>query len=347
MSAPETTVSVRWMIPFVRITGRLPNAPEILAREEISLADLADPETRIRHRASIELLEAALARTGDPLLGIKAGEQLDFGDLGVLDYATRNCASLREAIHCYGRYMLLMHGALEVTLIESGSYGRWEVRVTDGVPQPPAANDFAMVAACTYARRYTGQRNVLREVHLCHEVPTSEAEYARIFDGARVFMGSRQNALVFTREHLDAPMADAQPLLHTAFASHADALLAQLQRTETVSGRIRRLLVEQLRSGTLTRESLARQVGLSLPTLHRRLREEGTSYSELLNDVRRELAERYLADRSLAIGEIAFLLGFAHVTAFYKAFPRWFAGVTPAEYRAQLREGRDPSSRAS
>jgi AraC-like DNA-binding protein len=74
---------------------------------------------------------------------------------------------------------------------------------------------------------------------------------------------------------------------------------------------------------------------MSVATLRRRLGDEGTTHSELLDEVRRELAAKYLGDMSLAISEVAFLLGFSHVTAFYKAFRRWSNGVTPAEFRAQ------------
>jgi AraC-like DNA-binding protein len=74
---------------------------------------------------------------------------------------------------------------------------------------------------------------------------------------------------------------------------------------------------------------------MSASTLRRRLADEGVTHTELLDDVRRELGEKYLADPRLAISEVAFLLGFSHVTAFYNAFRRW-QGLTPAEYRARI-----------
>jgi len=336
VSVRETTVSLRWVIPFIRLTGADPLSLPILLREGISLLDFTNADTRLRHRALMELLERAVVRTGDPALGLKAGESLDAGDLDVLEYATRSCPTLRDAILCANRYMHLMHSAQDARLLEDGTFATWEVRITDDVPQPPAANDFAMTAACTYARRYTGQRNVLREVHLRHDTPTDAAAYARIFDGARIRLGAPHNALVFTREHLDAPMSHAHASLHAAYAMHAESLLERLRRSESLSARVRRLVISQLRSGDVTRESIARQLALSVPTLRRRLKEEGTTHGELLDEVRRELAERYLADKSLSLSEVAFLLGFAHVTAFYRAFHRWFQGCTPAEYRARL-----------
>ncbi len=319
----------------MRITGADPQQVEVFAREGIGLRDFADPDTRIRHSAAMELIERAVARVGDPSLGLRAGEQLEAGDLDVLEYATRSCANLREAIHCTSRYMYLMHTAQEALLFEDGERAIWELRITDHVPQPPAANDFALAAACSYARRYTGQRNVLREVHFRHPVATDEARYARFFDGATIKLGAPHNALVFARHHLDSPMSHANPGLQAAFEMHASAMLERLRRSEGVVGRVRQLLVEQLRAGDVSMSTVARRLAMSVATLRRRLSEDGTSHSELLDEVRRELAKKYLADMSLAISEVAFLLGFSHVTAFYKAFRRWSNGATPAEFRAQ------------
>ncbi len=331
----EATVALRWAIPFVRITGVDPQEIVVFAREGIALRDFADPDTRIRHRVAMELLERAVARFGDPCLGLRAGEQLESGDLDVLEYAARSCATLREAIQCTGRYMYLMHTAQEALLFERGEHAIWELRITDGVPQPPAANDFALAAACSYARRYTGRRNVLSEVHFCHPTATDEAQYARFFDGATIRLGAPHNALVFARHHLDSAMSHANPGLQAAFELHATAMLERLRRGEGVAGRVRQLLVEQLRAGDVSMSTVARRLAMSVATLRRRLSEDGTSHSELLDEVRQELAKKYLTDMSLAISEVAFLLGFSHVTAFYKAFRRWSNGMTPAEFRAQ------------
>lgn len=331
----ETTVSLRWVIPFMRVTGAAPEDIQILVREGITLKDFANPDTRVRHTASMELLAATVKRLNDPLLGIKAGERWEPGDFDALEYAARSCPTLRDAIICGARYMYLMHGAQESVLVEEGERSMWELRVTDQVEQLPQANDFALVSSVMFGRRYTGILNGVKEVHFRHSTPTSMAEYERVFPGSIIKMGARHNALVFARGHLDTPMALAHAGLQAAFDLHASMMLERLKRAEGIAGRVRHLLVEQLRAGDVSMTTVARQLAMSVATLRRRLGEEGTSHSELLDDVRRELAEKYLADMSLAISEVAFLLGFSHVTAFYKAFRRWSQGVTPAEFRAQ------------
>jgi AraC-like DNA-binding protein len=334
-STRETTVSLRWVIPFMRVTGAAAEDIQILLREGISLSDFANPDTRIRHSVSMELLGSIVKRLDDPLLGLKAGERWEPGDFDALEYASRSCATLREAIDCGARYMHLMHGAQESVLIDDPQRPMWELRISDSVEQLPQANDFALTSAVMLGRRYTGQHDCLAEVHFQHAVPTSMSEYERLFPGALIRMGARHNAVVFKPGRLGTPMALAHAGLHVAFDLHASMMLERLKRAEGIAGRVRHLLVEQLRAGDVSMTTIARQLAMSVATLRRRLGDEGTSHSELLDDVRRELAEKYLADMSLAISEVAFLLGFSHVTAFYKAFRRWSHGTTPAEFRAQ------------
>jgi AraC-like DNA-binding protein len=341
MSAPnepqETTVSIRWMIPFIRVTGTSPGDLKILAREGITLRDFVDPDTRIRHRAIMELLAMAVQRLGDPEIGLRAGERVEPGDYDALEYAARSCANLRDAILCAVRYQHLMHGGQEARLIEHGDLATWQWTITDGVEQLPAANDFALVSSRTLGRLYTGGKSALREVHFLHATPTSEEAYRRLFSDAVLKFDMGHNALVFDRAHLDSPMSHAHAGLQAAYEQHVSGLLLRLKRDEGVAGRVRNVLVDQLRAGDFSVNTVARRLAMSVTTLRRRLGEEDTSHRAILDEVRRELAQSYLGDASLAISEVAFLLGFSHVTGLYKAFHRWSEGTTPAEYRAQLK----------
>ena len=100
----------------------------------------------------------------------------------------------------------------------------------------------------------------------------------------------------------------------------------------TVAGTLRRLLEKELCYGEPTRERIAARLHMSARTLHRRLVREGTTFRGVLTDVRREIAERHLRERRLAIGEIAFRLGFSEPSAFHRAFKRW-TGRPPHAYR--------------
>jgi AraC-like DNA-binding protein len=108
-------------------------------------------------------------------------------------------------------------------------------------------------------------------------------------------------------------------------------LLDRVPAMTSLSHRVRRLVAAGLSSGVDSQE-VARRLYMSRRTLHRQLTGEGTSFKALVDDLRRELATRYLSERRMAIAEIGFLLGFSEASAFHRAFKRWF-GSTPAEHR--------------
>jgi AraC-like DNA-binding protein len=128
------------------------------------------------------------------------------------------------------------------------------------------------------------------------------------------------------------PVLSADPQLCAVIERHAEALLERLPSSGSVTDRARAALVEGLRSGRTEVAAVADGLRMSARTLQRRLSAEGTSYVELLDGVRRELALRYVADRTLSLSEVAFLVGFADQTTFHRAFVRW-TGRTPGGFR--------------
>lgn len=110
-------------------------------------------------------------------------------------------------------------------------------------------------------------------------------------------------------------------------------LLAELPPAESVVDRVKRLIVAELCGGEPTAEVIARKMRATPRTLQRWLTARGTSYREILDGLRRDLALRYVTEDRLAISEAAYLLGFSEASAFHRSFKRW-TGRTPAQYRA-------------
>jgi len=144
-----------------------------------------------------------------------------------------------------------------------------------------------------------------------HARPRDTVAYARLFRAPFKF-GATYNGHVMPREWLERPMLRAQPGLHAAFELHAQACLEKLRAQDGISGRVRSLIVERLRGGDIDMLSIGRELAMSVATLRRRLEEEGTTHSRILDEVRQDLAKRYLRDPKFAVPEIAFLLGFSH-----------------------------------
>jgi len=331
----EATLSIRLLWPFVRIAGGDRAGLQALERRGIGLAAFADPETRVPHSVVMELLEHSLLRSGDRELGLCAGEQVEDADLGLLAHVVRTCKTLRRGIMCCARYSSLVNEAATASLDEVRDVAVWRWWLNDDVPQLPASNDFIVASTLTGWRRMTGVRDLAVEVHLMHDKATSASGYERVF-GCPVKLRMQHNAIVLRREALDLPLVGASQGLHVAFDRHAGDVLQRLRKDDSVTARAREAILLELSQGDAVMGVVARKLAMSVATLRRRLEEEGTSHRELLLRVRCELAKRYLGDPSLSIAEVAYLLGFSHVTAFYKAFRRWMGSdVTPAGFRAQ------------
>lgn len=330
----EPRISIRLVWPFVRLAGGNREEMALLEREGVGLAEFANSDTRVRHSLAMALLEHAIARSGDLALGLHAAQQLEAGDLDVFEYAARSCATLREAFECQTRYLQLLNEAAELTLIEEGSLAILRQRFVPGVAWLPAAADFGIASAFLFQQRYATGADGLLEVHFTHAEPSYRDAYDRLF-GVPVRFGMPDNALVMQRSRLDLPMAQADRGVHVAFELQAEAWAQRVRGQGAVAARVRELALEQIPDGDPSMEATARKLAMSVATLRRRLDGEGTSHRAILDEVRRELAERYLSDRELAISEVAFRLGFAHVTALHKAFKRWTGGLTPGSFRAR------------
>ncbi len=148
------------------------------------------------------------------------------------------------------------------------------------------------------------------------------------------------NACIFERRLLDGPMKLANPNIGKAFEAHAMRVAEKLRSQQGIAHRAREVVLAQLQGGSASMSSVARAMAASVATLRRRLEESGTSYSEIVDQVRYDLAREYLSDTHIAVREIAFLLGYSHAKAFYSAFRRWTGGSSPAEYRAEILKGR-------
>ena len=128
------------------------------------------------------------------------------------------------------------------------------------------------------------------------------------------------------------PLRRRDPILRHVLEEHANEVLNRLPVRTGLAFEVQRLLAARVAGGDPSLKSIGRDLGMSSRTLQRRLTDEGVSFQRLLDDTRKGTARRYLADSTLAIGEIAYLLGYSEAAAFHRAFKRWY-GQTPDAFR--------------
>jgi AraC-like DNA-binding protein len=326
------TVSVRLLWPFARLTAWTDFVIELSG---CSAESFADPETRIPRSVATRLLQVAVEATGDPAIGLRAAELCEAHDFDVLEYAARSASTLGEAAECFMRFAQLMDDGLDLSLDKEGDRAIFRFHLRPRITQPPAASDFIVASALAFSRRNTATYEPPLEVQFAHPPPSYAIECARLLQ-AKVRFGAPCDAIVFPRSRLSAPMARANPSIANAFGQHAQKLLLEIQKADGLSGKIRRILLEALRRGPVNMNDVARSEAMAVATMRRRLRDEGTTFADLLEEVRRELALQHLRDGTLTLTEIAFLLGYSNVTSFTRAFQRW-THTTPGAYRERER----------
>ncbi len=322
---------------------RVFQAAEHLGADPVKLRDdvgieasaLDELDRRVPPAQLRALWDEAAVRTGEESFGLRLAELTrPFPPDHVLGYAVMTSATLGDAYRRVVRYVRLVDGSLSVSLDLEGdrAHVRLGVHPVDGPGRHGV--EYALGMLYEPGRRTMGEAFVVREARFEHGAPRSTEIHERVF-GATVRFDQPRTELVFEAALLSTPLMSADPALCAILERHMMGLIEDVPAAteEGFAARVRQAVVASLRDGTPTAQSIAKGLGCSARTMHRRLAEEGAgAFQELLDEVRRDAAVRHLREGRIEISGIAFVLGFSEVSAFYRAFKRW-TGRTPVEYR--------------
>jgi AraC-like DNA-binding protein len=266
--------------------------------------------------------------SGDPDIGLKAADKLERGYYGAIDYAVRSCPNVEAAIQRAARYFRLANSEGAILIEQQGRWVSVERRIhgDEGLKLPRQAAEFALASMVRTFRLATKRPFELRAVELRHPAPRSTRVFRQVF-GCEVRFGATRDAIIFDRKVLAIEMKEPDPHLEQLIEKHALAQLTALGARSSLLDRLREALRKSLPSGEPGLSLCAEKLAISARTLQRRLDAEGTSYREVLDELRRELAAAYLA-QEVSVLEVAFLLGYNDVSAFHRAFKKW-TGRTP------------------
>lgn len=303
----------------------------ILRECGIAPAALLDPEARVPQASFDRVWAIAAERTGDPCIGLHAGEKVQARAVNVFGYLALSSSTLGEGLKRVARYQQLVSGRALLDLHEDGGVARVEL-----APDEPSNEARAVRAEYTalLILRFLGwvaEQPVLPlEASFAHAPRGPVDDYARALR-CPVKFNTLRSELVFAKSALDLPSAHANP----SIAQLTDAFAARLAAEVATGGTVahtRRALAALLDSGEGDVRRVSRRLGMSSRTLQRRLAEEGESFRSVLDRLRRELAHEHLRERRASIAEAAHITGFSEVSAFARAVRRWF-GCTPRELR--------------
>jgi AraC-like DNA-binding protein len=296
------------------------------------------PESKVPWSECMHRLSVALELSPDPALGLMAGEHATVSALHVVGHMLISCQSLRQATEAFMRFSPLIIQGARFALREDGERAAFVFTAPrcDEVSQRFCA-ELALSLAFGVARTFPAPRRELPRLlwaSFRHPRPAYAERYEQVF-GCNVRFGAHEDALIFPRAFLDVRYVYADDALRDMLARRAESLLFEQSAYNTHARRGK----THLRSCDLDgvdAARVARAVGVSHSALRRRLSQEGTTFSALIDDVRRELALSALRDPSTCIKVLSEQLGFSEPCAFHRAFRRW-TGTTPARYREHVR----------
>lgn len=325
----EPTLTVRFIWPLIEFVGADPRGSMLLAEIGLTPEELADRDARIPCRAALRGIERLIETFGDPLLGLKLGARLSLDVFDVVEHAACSTDNLGTAIAVMSRYVRVLTEACSVSVSIEGDLAHlWQSWL---IPAPPAANDLIIMASLRFSQRVCQTYEPPLEIRLAHAKPSYADAYQEYF-GVPVRFDAPANVIVMKRERLSMPLKRRNPQISAAFERKAQAIARAIDEKGGVADRVKHELHGQLSQGSASMKRTALRLDTSVATLRRKLEEEGTSFAALLEQVRREAAQRYLSKAEPTLTEVAFLLGFSDLRSFSRAFRRW-TGMTPSEFR--------------
>lgn len=346
----EARVHAPHKIALLVRTGREEGLEPVamLAGTELEAGDLDNPDTRTSARQFVRACRNAVDLGASPELPFRMGAQVRLSSYGLYGYAMLTSATVRDAFRFSVRHDSLTTPTWSMNLHEADGDAIWTFRDRFGLDINDSLYRFL------YELQLSAHKSIVTNLwdqpppctlsHACYRRPP----HAKLYDewlGHGVEFGQAENQVRFGSAALDAPIPTHHPLTVTMVRDMCDRLL---EEAHTASGGLARHVYEVLAAQPgrfYDMTELSRVLNTSPRTLRRHLRAEGTSYQKILDDVRCNLAKRYLQHTRMTGEDIAAALGFSDSANFRHAFHKW-ANQSPSEYRRKA-NARRPSAGAS
>jgi AraC-like DNA-binding protein len=304
---------------------------DVLRRTGISASQLRNPDGLITHLQQLTVYKNALDLTPTPGLGFRLGSRFKPGHHGVLGHAMLCAENGRDELRITYHYARIRGFLLDFQLREEADVTILSAH--DFMPLGPA-HAMAVEELLAMFATPSGRGAVAgpSEIHIDYPAPAHRAQYEALYD-CPIHFGADTAELWIPNAALDVPRAMSNAQMLQICEERCQAILERLGSGGQMADRVRSQL---LAARGFQLDAVAGRMGMSPRTLRRRLREEGTSFREVVGDVRKGLALDYLETSDLPLEEIATLLGYEDAANFNRAFRRWM-GVAPARHRNLLR----------
>jgi AraC-like DNA-binding protein len=306
----------------------------LLHATSIPLAQIADTRSRISAAGQVKLLTLASQALDDDLLGFRLAEHCDLRQAGLVYFVLTSSATFGDALARAGRYCSINNESIVIELLHGP-----ELRIRHryvGVPRHKDRHhmEFWLTVLVRICQRFTDNAALPIRISFVHPRCAASSELEAFF-GREISFGAEQDEIAFARGVSSLLVRNADPYLNELLVHYCEMALSQrASAAGPLRTRVENAIVPLLPHGTARMDVVAKVLGLNRRTLGRHLAAEGVTFSNVLEEMRRELALQYLQDATLSASRIAWILGFQESSAFTHAFKRW-TGQTPSRMRQQ------------
>ncbi|MEJ8562942.1 AraC family transcriptional regulator [Yoonia sp. GPGPB17] len=294
-----------------------------------------DPKKMLLDTTYYDLLERIAGQIDATDLPLRTGESMQLDEYGALGLAWKSAPTLRDSYARVERFARVWTSVVEYELrkVDRGTYFILH-RTGERRLGLRLSNEATLASAVSISRQVSPVPFAPIEVHFKH-LPPRTLDYHERFFGCPVFFGSHVDALLLSPESLAQPNKLGDEGITRFLDRHLEDELRDVACEASIKALAKDVVARSLSEGVPKMADVARRLGLSARSLHRRLADDGLNFRTLTDETRKELAEGLLRDERYSLSEIAFLTGFSEQSAFNRAFKRWI-GRSPAAHRKVL-----------
>lgn len=319
-----------WLIALIRTCEAAGvSSDTLLETESLDLEAVRTPNRRIQFEVMTRLWATARKLTADPAVGLKTAEFVRPTTFGSLTFAIYSSPTVYDALDNLSHYGRVFSDAAAWWLRENEE--TTELVMTARGKVALEVIDAGCAAIIKMIRDITSPDFTALDIRLSRPMPSNTEPWDQYFRCPLSYTPGLPLVLRFPREAIRTPLMGYDPELYQQSIALIRARIAVLNRGELTS-LVRSQIMESLSEGEANINEIADVLNLGHRTLQRRLREEGYSFSGLVDDIRREFSERYLTFTELSVSNISSSLGFGSVSSFSRAFYRWHS-MSPTNYR--------------
>ena len=305
---------------------------ELLKQSNIDLDELANVGSRVPLNLCNKLYEQAVILTDDPLLPIRVSQCVVASSFHALGYSILASATLKDAFVRIVQYERVLSSACSLSLSQHNDSYYLELSLKSGDADQHIADqlELTMLLSIIKISRDLSHPGV-SPIRFYTTAKCTHRKQFEDYVGCEIEFSADNSMIIFDATCVEAKLPNFAPDLKILSSQATDEYLAGLDRNNIVS-QVRSQVSALLATGAPSIDTVAENLNFSQRSLQRKLNDSGTSYKNLVESIRESMAEQYLNQQHLSLGEISYLLGFANVANFSRAFKRW-KGVSPGAYR--------------